>query len=177
LLPAAFYHVTPEDYHNSGYDRGHLCPSADREAIPGDNSLTFLMTNVHPQLHELNAGPWEKLEAHERELARRRDADLFIVAGGIFATEPKRIGHGVAVPKVSYKIIVQLRQGQGASDVRAETKIIAVAMPNEPGVAAHQWTDYLTSVDAIEREAGYDFLSRVPRVVQDIIEAKVASPQ
>jgi endonuclease G len=177
LLQPAFYHVTPEDYHNSGYDRGHLCPSADREAIPGDNSLTFLMTNMQPQLHELNAGPWEKLEAHERELARRRDADLFIVAGGIFATNPKRIGHGVAVPKASYKIIVQLRQGQVASDVKAETKIIAVVMPNEPGVSAHQWTDYLTSVDAIERETGYDFLSRVPRDMQDIVEAKAASPE
>ena len=70
-LPAALYHPTPHDFAHSGYDRGHLCPSADRDADPGSNSLTFLMTNMQPQLHELNAGPWEDLEKHERELASR----------------------------------------------------------------------------------------------------------
>ena len=92
LLPADFYHVIPQDYHDSGYDRGHLCPSADRQDSPSDNSLTFLMTNIQPQLHELNEGPWEKLEEYERELARRRDAELFIVAGGIFDSDTKASG-------------------------------------------------------------------------------------
>lgn len=174
-LPVSIYHVTPDDYHQSGYDRGHLCPSADRQAAPDDNSLTFLMTNVQPQLHELNEGPWEKLEEYERELARRRDAELFIVAGGIFDADGKRIGHDVAVPRANYKIIVPLRQGQGPSDVKAETRVIAVVMPNEPGVGSRAWSDYLTSVDAIEKATGYDFLSKVPRAVENVIEAKVAS--
>ena len=130
-LPSTFYHVTPQDYHDSGYDRGHLCPSADRDDSPTNNSLTFLMTNMQPQLHELNAGPWEKLEEYERELAHQRDAELFIVAGGIFDTHYRSVGHGVAVPKANFKIIVALRQGQSASDVKSETKTIAVVMPNE----------------------------------------------
>ncbi len=173
LLPADFYHVIPQDYHDSGYDRGHLCPSADRQDSPSDNSLTFLMTNIQPQLHELNEGPWEKLEEYERELARRHDAELFIVAGGIFDAEHQTIGHGVAVPKANFKIVVALRQGQQASDVKSDTKVIAVAMPNEAGVGSHPWTDDLTSVDAIEKATGYDFLSNVPMAVQDVIEAKV----
>jgi endonuclease G, mitochondrial len=122
-LPADFYHVAADDYRKSGFDRGHLCPSADREATSEHNSLTFLMTNIQPQLHELNEGPWEKLEEHERELARRRDAEVFIVAGGIFEADYQRIGHDVGVPKASYKIIVALRQGQGASDVNSESKL------------------------------------------------------
>lgn len=176
-LPADLYHVVPQDYHDSGYDRGHLCPSADRQGSTSDNSLTFLMTNIQPQLHELNEGPWEKLEEYERELARRHDAELFIVAGGIFDSQYQSIGHGVAVPKANYKIIVALHQGQQASDVKSDTKVIAVAMPNEAGVGSHPWTDYLTSVDAIERAAGYDFLSKVPNTVQDVIEARVGSLQ
>ncbi len=173
-LPANFYHVIPQDYHDSGYDRGHLCPSADRQDSPSDNSLTFLMTNIQPQLHELNEGPWEKLEEHERELARRRDAELFIVAGGIFDSPYQSIGHGVAVPKANFKIIVALRQGQSAPDVKSETKAIAVIMPNEASVGSHPWTDHLTSIDAIEQATGYDFLSNVPKAVQAVIEAKVA---
>ena len=173
LLPANFYHVIPQDYHDSGYDRGHLCPSADRQDSPSDNSLTFLMTNIQPQLHELNEGPWEKLEEYERELARRRDTELFIVAGGIFGSQNQSIGHGIAVPKANFKIIVALRQGQQASDVKSDTKVIAVVMPNEAGVGSHLWTDYLASVDAIEQATGYDFLSNVPKTIQAAIEAKV----
>jgi endonuclease G, mitochondrial len=46
---------------------------------------------------------------------------------------------------------------------------------NATGVGIHPWTDYLTSVDAIEKATGYDFLSNVPKAVQAVIEAKVAS--
>ncbi len=169
--------MIPQDYHDSGYDRGHLCPSADRQDSPSDNSLTFLMTNIQPQLHELNEGPWEKLEEYERELARRHDAELFIVAGGIFDAQQQSIGHGIAVPKANDKIIVALRQGQQASDVKSDSKVIAVVMPNVAGVGSHPWTDDLTSVDAIEQASGYDFLSNLPNATQAAIEARVASPE
>lgn len=173
-LPAGIYQVTTHDYSHSGYDRGHLCPSADRDATRDMNSLTFLMTNMVPQLHELNAGPWEKLEAHERELARRSGAEVYIVAGPVFGPAPKRIGrHGIAVPRATWKIIVPLQAGQTARDVTDSTQVIAVIMPNTRGVGRHAWTDYLTSVDEIEKETGYDFLDRVPEQVQRVIEARV----
>jgi endonuclease G len=173
-LPEVFYRVTSRDYANSGYDRGHLCPSADRARSPQDNALTFLMTNMLPQLHELNAGPWERLEEHERALARRRGVVLHIVAGALFGESASTIGHGVNVPRATYKIIVALEQGRGARDVTSDASVIAVKMPNEPGVGQRVWTDFVTSVDEIERETGYDFLPDVPLPVQEIIEAKVA---
>jgi hypothetical protein len=90
------------------------------------NSTTFLMTNMVPQLHELNAGPWEKLEQHERELAEAPDAELYVVAGGIFDANPPTIGHGVAVPKANFKIITVLKTGQVATDVTDSTEVVAV---------------------------------------------------
>src|SRR5205085_2817549 len=111
-------------------DRGHMCPSADRSRTPDENASTFLMINMQPQLHELNAGPWEKLEEHERDLARTGDRDLYVVAGGIFAEPPPTIGHGVAVPQANYKIIVVLGRGQGPESVRPDTEVLAVIMPN-----------------------------------------------
>ena len=136
------------------------------------NSVTFLMTNMVPQLHELNAGPWEKLEEHERQLAEAPNAEVYIVAGGIFDPDPPKIGHGVAVPKATWKIIVPLQVGQTANDVTDSTDVIAVIMPNEPGVGQHQWVDYVTSVDEIEKQTGYDFLQRVPDEVEQVIEAR-----
>ncbi len=175
-LPSEFYHVSERDYLHSGYDRGHLCPSADREDTPEDNSTTFVFTNMEPQLHELNAGPWEKLERYERELAERPGAVLYLIAGGVFSSPFPTIGDGVAVPAANFKIVVVLSEGQGASDVTQETEVLSVLMPNQPGVGQHDWTEFVTSVDAIERATGYDFLSAVAEPVQRVIEARTARP-
>ena len=55
-LPDAWYKVRPNDYTGSGYDRGHIAPSADRTRNEADNSSTFLMTNMMPQMPEVNRG-------------------------------------------------------------------------------------------------------------------------
>jgi len=170
-LPARFYRVKESDYLRSGYDRGHMCPSADRQGSAEDNSQTFLFTNIEPQLHELNAGPWEQLESHARKLVQR-GAELYVVAGGVFSAPFPTIGNGVAVPAANFKIIVVLEQGQGPSDVSESTEVLAVLMPNRRGVGDYEWREYLTTVDAIEQASGYDFLNAVPERVQRVIEAR-----
>ncbi len=174
-LPAELYHVTDSDYLHSGYDRGHMCPSADREDTAEDNSLTFLFTNMQPQLHELNAGPWERLEVYERQRAEQGDV-LYVVAGGIFSAPFPTIGQGVAVPAANFKIIVALRPGQKPADISSATDVLAVLMPNERGVGEHAWTEFSTSVDAIEQASGYDFLNGIPEPIQRVIEARTAQP-
>ena len=165
------YHVRPADYSRSGFDRGHMCPSADRNATPEMNSTTFLMTNVVPQLHELNAGPWGKLEEYARERARA-DRDVHVAAGPLFDPNPRKLERGIAVPRATFKILVQLESGQTAGDVTASTEVIAVVMPNEAGVGRRRWREFVTSVDEIEKQTGYDFLARVPDEVERVIEAR-----
>jgi len=173
-LPARFYRVKESDYLHSGYDRGHLCPSADRQDSAEDNSRTFLFTNIEPQLHELNAGPWEQLESYARSRVQG-GALLYIVAGGLFSAPYPTIGNGVAVPAANFKIIVVLEPGQGPSEVDENTELLAVLMPNQRGVGDHEWTEYVTTVDAIEQASGYDFLNAVPERVQRVIEARPAA--
>jgi DNA/RNA endonuclease G (NUC1) len=60
-LPKSWKRVTPSDYAGSGFDRGHLSPSADRSASVEGMTETFLMTNMTPQTGDLNRGPWQKL--------------------------------------------------------------------------------------------------------------------
>src|SRR5438874_489684 len=35
-LTRGFKHITPKDYSDSGFDRGHLCPHGDRSGTPAD---------------------------------------------------------------------------------------------------------------------------------------------
>jgi endonuclease G len=70
--PLSAYKVRPTDYTGSGYDRGHIAPSADRTRNETDNSSTFEMTNMMPQVPELNRGVWGDLEEYCRELVQGR---------------------------------------------------------------------------------------------------------
>ncbi len=71
---------------------------------------------MQPQLHELNGGPWEKLEEEERTLARA-GKEVYLIAGGIFDEHVRTIGRGVAVPRANFKILVVLEANQGARAV------------------------------------------------------------
>lgn len=168
-LPKGTYQVTPNDYRNSGYDRGHMAPSGDRTRSVQDNAATFLMTNIIPQAPENNRGPWRALEAYSRDLAYQQDRELFIIAGA-YGTQDS-LNQRVVVPSRLWKVIVVLDQpGSGVSGVKRNSQIIAIDMPNRDGIAGN-WRDYQTSIDRIELATGYDLLSAVPAEIQAIIEA------
>lgn len=99
--------------------------------------------------------------------------DVCVMAGGIFGTTPKKIGPGIAVPKVNYRITVVL--DHGSTKLTTATPVYAVAMPNTAEVKGHKWTEYITSVDDVEKETGYDFLSALPDDVEGVVEARVAA--
>lgn len=177
-LPDGFQRITHNDYTGSGYDRGHMVRSEERTRTREDNDATFLMTNILPQYHDLNAVPWLSLETYCEVLARKKNHELYLIAGGIYEKKPKYLngkGKGrVAIPKSTWKIVVVLERGQGLKNVTKETRIIAVNMPNEQGKELKKsgWRKYLTTVDDLERLTGYDFLSNVPPDVQAVIESK-----
>ncbi len=171
-LPPGLYRVRHEDYTDSGFDRGHMVRSEERTRSPEDNRATFLLTNILPQTHDLNGGPWLRFEEHCRELARR-GKELFVVAGPLYAADPPRIGRGVAVPEAFFKVVVALERGQGPEGVGPNTRVIAVRMPNARGILADDWRRYRTRVDDVERASGYDLLSDVAEATQALVEARV----
>jgi endonuclease G len=172
-LPAGWYRVQHEDYSGSGYDRGHMVRSEERSRSRADNDATFLLTNVLPQRHDLNAGPWLRLEEYCHTLAQREQRELYLTAGPIYGAEPPKIGHGISVPEAFYKIVVVLARGQGAEDVRETTRVIAVIMPNAEGILGSPWGKYRTHVAEIERRTGYRFLGRVPEDVRRALSSRV----
>jgi endonuclease G len=59
--------------------------------------------------------------------------------------------------------------------VTTSTPVYAVIMPNKAESAGTKWTQFLVSVDEVERQTGYDFLSEIPDDVENVIEARVAN--
>jgi endonuclease G len=176
LVPSRMTRIGSSDYTGSGYSRGHMVMSEERTATEADNAATFLMTNVLPQRQELNAGPWGQLEAYTNELAEREDRELYIVAGGTYDSIPATLnGAGrVAIPATTWKIVVVMGAGEGLADVHAagDLRVIAVDMPNATTIASSDWTQYRTTVDAIEAATGYDFLNLLPDSIETVVEGR-----
>jgi hypothetical protein len=61
-----------EDYKGSGFDRGHIAPSADMLRSQGTNDESFLLSNMAPQDPSLNRGIWSTLEDDVRDWAKKR---------------------------------------------------------------------------------------------------------
>jgi len=178
-LPAGWYQVQAGSYTGSGFDRGHNCPSADRTATVADNSATFLMTNMIPQAPRNNQQTWADLEDYCRTLVRAGN-ELYVIAGqygtggtGSNGAKTTLDNGRVTVPKRVWKVVVVLPEGTAdASRVSATTRIIAVDTPNDNSLSP-AWSDYRTSVDALEAATGYDLLSAVAPAVQQTVEARV----
>ncbi|KER10389.1 MAG: hypothetical protein HY22_05890 [[Candidatus Thermochlorobacteriaceae] bacterium GBChlB] len=179
-LPSGWYRVSNTSYTGSGFDRGHMCPSADRTNSITNNSATFLMTNMIPQAPDNNQGPWARLEDYCRTLVNQGN-ELYIICGaygsggtGSAGYKTSIDGGRVRVPSRTWKVIVVLPSGTNdVARVTTSTRVIAVNMPNSQGIRSANWGSYRTSVDAIESATGLNLLSAVPSSIQTTIEARV----
>lgn len=169
-LPPGFTRVTPTDYAGSGFDRGHLAPSADRSSSDEANGLTFLMTNMAPQTGDLNRNVWEELETYSRTLVKRGNVDLYVVAGCY--GDKGKLKKKVTIPTNCWKVIVAVPESAPVSTVNADTHVIAVDMPNATGIASDDWRKYRTTVRAVEQRTGLNLLSSLPQNVQDTLETR-----
>lgn len=103
-----------DDYSHSGYDRGHMAPSAD---MPNEQSQheSFSLANMIPQAPGNNRGIWSSIEATTRHLTNQK-GQLYIITGPLFiGNDLKRIGGRVLVPAKIYKAIYDPASGQGAA--------------------------------------------------------------
>lgn len=176
-LPENFYKVKKTDYKDSGFDRGHICPSADRTLNEEDNSSTFLMTNMFPQSPKNNRETWKNLEEYEREKAKK-GYELYIYAGGYglggvgkkgFQT---KISEKILVPERVWKILVILPNGENDIErIDLDTEVISVDMPNSEEIEKN-WKKYTTSISAIEKKTGFHFLSSIPETISGELKKK-----
>lgn len=179
-LPTGWYRANEWSFSGSGFDRGHICPSADRTASVADNSATFLMTNMMPQAPNNNQGLWADLESYCRTLVANGN-ELYIIAGGRGQGGQGNNGgltqtldnNRVVVPSHTWKTILIIPAGDNdLSRVDQQTRIITVDIPNTQTVSS-SWGSYRISVDALENLTGFDFFDQIPVSLQNTLENQV----
>lgn len=154
--------ATNMDYINSGYDRGHICPSGDNKWSEEAQLQSFLYTNCCPQLHNLNAGDWNELEEKCRKWAQQYGG-VYIVSGPLLLNKKhKTIGKNkVVVPEAFFKVVLCME---------GEPKAIGFIYRNEANNKT--MSSYVNTVDDVERLTGLDFFSALPDEVEREVEAK-----
>ena len=165
--------ATNNDYFNSRYDRGHMCPAGDNKWDKEAMTQSFLFTNICPQNHGLNKYEWNDLEIQCRDWAREYGA-VDIVCGPLYSSkggrykvggshEPqqKTIGRNkVWVPDAFFKVVL-CRQGR--------PKAIGFVYRNE-GVKQLK-TEAVRTVDEVEALTGIDFFPALDDDMENRIEA------
>lgn len=114
--------VFPEEYRNTGYDKGHLVPAKDMAYSLETMQNSFFMSNISPQLPGFNRGVWRRLESFVRTTAEE-EGRILVISGPVFSTSASTAisRPEIPVPVAFYKIIFDLTPPQ---------KIICFIIPN-----------------------------------------------
>ena len=163
--------IDTNDYVGSGYDRGHMCPSADNRHSQKAMEECFYMTNICPQNHQLNSGTWNDLEMQCREWVKQYQK-LYIVSGPIYNGNTKNTKNGnksyigrrknlrVEVPDAFFKVILVMGN---------TPKGIGYIMPNSS--TKKQYDSFAVSIDEVERQTGIDFFPTLTDDIEKKVEA------
>lgn len=153
------------DYWYSGYDRGHLAPSADFRWSATALSESYFYSNMAPQLPELNREKWAELENLIRDYVVKNHEQVYVVTGGVLKDGlPTMKNEGreneVSIPEVFYKVILD----NAGEDKRG----IAFLMPN--GVCPEPILMYAVTIDSVESLTGLNFF---PNLDNENVEASL----
>ena len=159
--------VQPGDYTGSGYDRGHMTPNYaigshfDRRA----QEETFLLSNIVPQRHKLNAGLWANLEARVADNYSGRFGQVWVITGPVFGPldRVEKLRGKIASPRAFYTIIAQWHE----RGVRAEAFVVEQEV-NSRG----SFSPFLTTIADVERQTGLRFFPELDPAAHDKLAAQ-----
>lgn len=150
---------TLSDYSKSGYDRGHLAPSAAMDFSQQSMQESFLLSNMSPQLPGFNRVGWRLLEEHVRDLANEYQ-ELYVVTGPIYEGNEASIGDGVVIPSAFYKVILDPYYNDA----------IAFIVPHRD-VSGSELVNFVTTIDDVEDRTNLDFFANTSDDIENSMEA------
>lgn len=149
----SFPKATYEDYKNSGWSRGHMCPAGDCKWDEQVMYESFLFTNCCPQHANLNSGIWNQIEMSSRRWAEKY-GDVYIVCGPIlYNQEHKTIGpNKVVVPEAFFKVVICFIEGKPEG--------IGYICKNQK--EDNKRSSYVNTIKEVERVTGFTFFPSLP---------------
>lgn len=183
-LPGSVARYTTADYTGAGaaagygIDRGHLARSFDRSTGLLDNASTFYFSNIIPQAADNNQGPWAALENALGDEARVNNQEVYIIAGASGSKGTVKNEGKITIPAYTWKVavIVPRNTGLAAIDDLSDLRVLAVVMPNAPGIRNVPWQSFEVTVDSVEALSGYNLLSLLPDPIEIAVESKTRPP-
>ena len=153
-----------EDYSNSGWDKGHMCPAADLKWSEQTMYESFYLTNICPQNHELNSIDWLTLEKLGRQWAKKFEK-VYIICGPIIKENKYgTIGtNKVVVPDAFFKAFLTVTNNV--------FNTIAFIMPNDSEHKRIQ--EYALSVNYLEKITGIDVFTNIDDRFEEMVESDV----
>ena len=176
-LPAA-YRFTTDPFKYSGFDHGHICPSADRLRATECNYQTFFITNMQPQYMNFNGSnrdsqinersPWFRLETKVRDWVALGDT-LYVCKGGTIDKSDniiKYLGSGVnKIPVPKYFFVALLsKKGSTYEAIGFKMEHLSDYSSQKP------LSEYAVSIDALEQWANIDFFCNLPDDIENSVE-------
>lgn len=172
-LPVQYY-FDYDPFRGSGYDHGHICPSADRLYSKDANIQTFYLTNMQPQRHVFNAGIWEKMEEKLRSwisTGSKAEDTLYVCKGGTIdaiagvTDDPilTTLSNGLVVPKYFFMALLR-RSKTGYKAMAFWVEHLNEDHSNDPLV------DYVINIRELERRTGIDFFCNLPDDIENDVE-------
>ncbi|RRD80154.1 DNA/RNA non-specific endonuclease [Alloprevotella sp. OH1205_COT-284] len=169
---------THKDYASTGYDRGHMCASEDRQTTQEHNSQTFFMTNMHPQLHSHNGGIWKRLEELVQKWGYNRSFcdTLYAVKAGTIDKETDLLGYMQAaksnmklpIPKYFYMAILSFKKGQ---DGKGQYQAIGFwTVHDGVNYKKVKLNTLACSIKELEAKTGIDFFCNLPDDIEKMVE-------
>jgi len=152
-----------EDYHRSGFSRGHMAPAGDNKYDQEAMSATFYLSNILPQNIDNNSGFWNRLEMYCRDLVANFD-HVWVISGPLFLSETNPhsdkkyvryevIGKNeVAVPTHLFKIVVAEKEGTG------RPMLGVFVVPNTAVLSERQLHEFKVDLKFVESHSGLQFL-------------------
>lgn len=155
------------------YSRGHLVASNYRQTTKAQNKQTFYHSNQAPQYQtSFNDGVWNTLENRVKSQTPSGTTMLYVVTGvlyeGTITTRPSG-SLNVPIPSHFYKCIMKCTFNDSGEVSGAQG--IAFVYTNEAHSGNYYNSSYVTSIDAIEERAGFDFFANVPESFEASAEA------
>ncbi len=166
-----------DPFRGSGYDHGHICPSADRLYSKDANYQTFYLTNMQPQYHVFNAGIWEIMEGKLRswihQSSNTKDT-LFVCKGGTIDSVETAGGvknpilttlkNGLIVPKYFFMALLYKSKNGSYKALAFWVEHKNEDHSNDP------LSKYVINIDELERLTGIDFFCNLPDDIENEVE-------